>query len=80
MSRTGWIIRKLLSFGALLIKLLLTNLTKPLTGEKFHHFRLKIMNMKELKMESLRPKTPKDTGLSQLEKPNDQKLRKTAIR
>ena len=28
-------------------------LTKPLTGEKFHPFRFKIMNMKELKLETL---------------------------
>ena len=61
-------------------KIVADYLTKPLTGEKFHHFRLKIMNMRGLKMESLRPNTPKDTSLSQLEKPNGQKLRKTAIK
>ena len=43
-------------------KIVADYLTKPLTGEKFHHFRLKIMNMKELKMESMRPNTPKKAG------------------
>ena len=41
-------------------------LSKPLTGEKFYHFRLKIMNMKELKLETLGPEKLKSTSLNQL--------------
>ena len=33
-------------------------LTKPLTGENFHCFRLKIMNIKALKLETLKPEKP----------------------
>ena len=58
-------------------------LTKPLTGEKFYHFRLKIMNMKELKMENLGPKEPKSTSLSQVGSKAERavsRLRKDAIR
>ena len=58
-------------------------LTKPLTGEKFYYFRLKIMNMKELKMETLGPKEPKSTSLSQVGSKAERavsRLRKDAIR
>ena len=49
---------------------------------KFHTFRLKIMNMKELKLETLRPKTPKSISLSQVgkEERDIKLLRKTAIK
>ena len=58
-------------------------LTKPLTGEKLHHFRLKLMNSKELKLETLGPEKPKSTSLSQVGSKAERavrQLRKDAIR
>ena len=62
-------------------KIVADYLTKPLTGEKFHHFRMKIMNMKKLKLENLRPELPKYENLSQVDRGERavKKLRKYAI-
>lgn len=49
-------------------KIVADYLTKPLTGEKLHFFKLGNMNIKELKLEFLRPKSPKSASLNQVGK------------
>ena len=49
-------------------KIVAEYLRNPRTGKKFYFCRLKMMNMKELKLETLRPKTPKRTNVSRVGK------------